>query len=155
MLQSVCTDVEIEPQLQKVENAESYHRTAIVSDEARLDVRARGFWRQKQILNKHEQEKKRNYNRRVIEEEHGTFTPLILTTTGVMGHECSQFHKALAEKISNKKGEKYEDVIRYIRLRLSFLVVRATLLCLRGSRASHSKYEVSEDYGLRLSELGV
>ena len=35
-----------------------------------------------------------NYIRRIMEVEHGTFTPLIFTTTGVMGHECSIFHKA-------------------------------------------------------------
>ena len=64
------------------------------------------------ILRTHEQNKKREYNQRVIEIEHGTFTPLIFTTSGAMGHECSKFHKTLAEKMSKKTGEKYEDIMR-------------------------------------------
>ena len=40
------------------------------------------------VLKKHEQEKKRNYNRRVMEIEHGTFTPLVFSVSGGMGKEC-------------------------------------------------------------------
>ena len=66
------------------------------------------------ILKKHEDEKKRSYNRRVREVEHGSFTPLVFTTTGVMSHECTKFHKALAEKLSEKKGERYDVIMRYL-----------------------------------------
>ena len=38
--------------------------------------------RPKAVPRKHEQEKKRQYNRRVMEVEHGSFTPLVFTTTG-------------------------------------------------------------------------
>ena len=87
----------------------------------------------KAVLRKHEAEKKRQCNRRVMEVEHGSFTPLIFTTTGVMSHECSIFHKSLAEKISAKRGERYEEVMRFLRVKFSFLALKATLLCLRGS----------------------
>ena len=178
MLKSVVQDVESEPQLQPVVNKENYHRTAITNEEARLDIRARGFWRHgqnayfdvritnadcssqqntsiKSVLRKHELEKKRNYNRRVMEVEHGSFTPLIFTTTGVMGHECSKFHKSLAEKISVKQNEKYEDIIRYLRVKFSYLALKATLLCLRGSRSYNIAVETSDDFGLALNELGL
>ena len=69
-----------------------------------------------------------------MEIEHGTFTPIVFTVKGVMGQECQLFRKALAEKLSIKKGERYEDVTRLIRLKLSFLVLRSSLICLRGSR---------------------
>ena len=156
----------------------NYHRTAITNDDARLDVRARGFWRQGQnaffdvrvtnidrisqrdtqlstVMKNHEQEKKRNYNRRVMEIEHGTFTPLIFTTSGVMGYECAKFHKTLAAKLSEKKGEKYEDIVRYLRVKLSFLALKSTLLCLRGSRTSIKNNDVSEDFAFSLDELGM
>ena len=178
LLKSVVNDVESEPPLQPVVNKESYGRSANTSDEARLDVRARGFWRQGQnaffdvrvtnadcasqkntklqsVLRKHELEKKRSYNRRVMEVEHGSFTPLIFTTTGVMGYECSIYHKALAEKISAKKGEKYADVMRYLRVKFSYLALRATLLCLRGSRSIKTAIDVTDDFGLALSDLGL
>ena len=42
MLQTVCNDVEVEPQLQPVTSG-NYQRSANTSDEARPDIRARGF----------------------------------------------------------------------------------------------------------------
>ena len=45
LLKSVVNDVECEPMLQPVTNRAGYKKTAILDDEARLDIRARGFWR--------------------------------------------------------------------------------------------------------------
>ena len=44
---------------------------------------------------KHEQQRKRNYNRRIMNIEHGT--PLFFSVSGGMGKECSMFHKHIAE----------------------------------------------------------
>ena len=178
LLQVVCRDVETELQLQRVENKQGYCKSAILSDDARLDIRARGFWRDGQnsffdvrvtnadndsqqhmkveaVLRKHEMEKKRNYNRRVMEVEQGSFTPLVFTTSGVMSHECSKYHKVLAEKLSVKKNEKYEDIMRYLRVKVSFLALKATLLCLRGTRCNHRNVELGEDFEFTLNELGL
>ena len=178
LLKEVCNDVEREPQLQKVLNRANYKKTANLDDNARLDVRARGFWRDGQnaffdvrvtnvdseslkkkkletVLRGCEQEKKNKYNRRVMEVEHGTFTPLVFTTSGVMSHECTKYHKALAEKLSEKKGEKYEVIMRYLRVKTSFLALKGTLLCLRGSRSITSNEENGEDFGFHLDELGL
>ena len=128
LLNVVCRDVECEPPLHKIEENQkaTYKKSAIVKDDARLDIRARGFWRDGQnaffdvrvtnvdsesqrntkvatILKQHEDEKKRNYNKRVMEVEHGTLTPLVFTTTGVMGYECARYHKHLAKKLGEKK----------------------------------------------------
>ena len=90
----VCSDVETEPALQPV-TGERLQAGNAAGDEARLDVRARGFWRHGQnvffdvrvtkanaasqatqpirlVLAKHEREKKRQYNQRVMDIEHGT-----------------------------------------------------------------------------------
>ena len=178
LLQEVCRDVQRESPLQKVENKDTYSDSAIVDDDARLDIRARGFWRDGQnaffdvrvtnadcashrnqkieaVLRKNEQEKKREYNRRVMDVEHGTFTPLVFTTSGVMGHECSKYHKALAEKLSEKKCEKYEVIMRYLRVKVSFLALKGTLLCLRGSRSTNKNVETGEDFRFTLDELGL
>ena len=110
----------------------------------------------KAVLRDAEMGKKRNYNRRVMEVEHGSFTPLVFTSTGVMSHECTIFHKALAEKFSEKRGERYEEVMRYLRVKLSFLALKSTLLCLRGSRSSSKTViNVNCDFGLALNELGL
>ena len=178
LLRSVVHDVEREPSLQPVLNREGYQETAILDDDARLDIRARGFWRDgqnaffdvritnvdsasqrnsslKSVLRKHETEKKRHYNKRVMEVEHGTFTPLIFSTSGVMAHECSIFHKSLAEKLAEKKNERYEEVVRYLRVKFSFLALKSTLLCLRGSRTVKRVQDVVSDFGLALNDLGM
>ena len=91
-----------------------------------------------------------------MEIEQGTFTPLVLTVKGVMAPEASRFHKTLANKIATKTGERYDDVTRLIRVKLSFLVLRASLLCLRGSRTlSNFSGETCEDFALTLSEIGL
>ena len=69
-----------------------------------------------QIYKQHEIEKKRQYSSRVMEIEHGTFTPLVFTTTGGMADECRRYHCRLAELISTKKGEPYAATISWIRI---------------------------------------
>ena len=135
LIKTVCSDVEIEPKLQPVND-----------DELRLDVRARGFWRPAQsaffdirvtnpnaksqtdipiekVYKKHEEEKKRKYNDRVLNNEHGSFTPLVFSINGGMGQESVVFHKHLAEKIATKTGQRYERVMAWIRCKLSFVIM--------------------------------
>ena len=90
-----------------------------------------------------------------MEVEHGTFTPLIFSTSGVMAHECAIFHKSLAEKLAEKKNERYEEVVRYLRVKFSFLALKSTLLCLRGSRTVKRVQDVVSDFGLALNDLGM
>ena len=49
LLKEVCHDVRIEPTLQKLTREQFEQRAANTSDEARLDVAARGFWAAGQI----------------------------------------------------------------------------------------------------------
>ena len=170
--------MQIEPPLQSVGDLKFKYKSAITAGDARLDVRARGFWREGQnafldirttnadcasqqnktiesILHQHEATKKREYNQRVMEVEQGTLTPIVITVKGVMGSEATRFHKVLAAKIAAKTDERYEDVTRLMRTKLSFLVQRAALLCLRGSRTmfSSSAAESCNDFAYSLNEL--
>ena len=79
--------------------------------------------------------RRRGSMRKVMEIEHGTFTPLVFTTTGGMADECVVYHSRLAELIANKKGESYSSAISWIRAKVSFAIVRSAILCLRGSRS--------------------
>ena len=87
-----------------------------------------------QIYRIHDNEKKRLYSERVLDIEHGTFTPLVFTTTGGMGKECLKYHSRLAQLIAIKKGEQYAKTISWIRTRTSFALLRSALVCLRDSR---------------------
>ena len=77
----------------------------------------------KQIFQLHENEKKRQYSRRVLEVEQGTFTPLVFTSTGGMADECKRFHSRLAELLALKKGDDYATTISWIRAKVSFAIL--------------------------------
>ena len=67
--------------------------------------------------------------------EHGSFTPLVFTTTGGMGKECIRYHSQLAELIAAKKGEHYSQTISWIHARTSFALLRSVgTSALRGLR---------------------
>ena len=108
MLSEVCQDIEIDPQLQPLTGENMSLQSANTEDSAHLDVKARGFSRQgqyaffdirvahlnaksnralltDQILCCAESKKKRSYNQRVTEIEHGTFMPLIFGINGAIG----------------------------------------------------------------------
>ena len=44
LLSGVCRDMQVEPTLLPLTEEWMEHRTAIETNEARLDIRARGFW---------------------------------------------------------------------------------------------------------------
>ena len=87
----------------------------------------------KQIFQLHENEKKRQYSRRVLEVELGSFTSLVFTSTGGMADECKRFHSHLAELLALKKGDDYPTTISWIRAKVSFAILRSALLCFRGT----------------------
>lgn len=165
MLRLVCKDVQVEPVLQDI-SGEELSRGTNKAQDARLDIHARGFWEHQrsaffdvrvchpnadsyrnlepqQIYKLHENEKKNQYASRVLDIEHGTFTPLVFTTSGGMGKECQLYHSRLAELIAIKKGEQYAKTISWIRARISFALLRSSLICLRGSRQTkrHASYD--------------
>ena len=150
LLSTVCSDVETEPVLLDI-SGEHLRRGSNKAQDARLDIHARGFWEQRrsvffnvrvcqpnaesykdlepqQIYRTHGNEKKRLYSRRVLDIEHGTFTPLVFTTTGGMGNECLRYHSRLAELITIKKGEQYAKTVSWIRSRISFALLRSALV---------------------------
>ena len=95
----------------------------------------------RQVYRIHEQQKKRVYNERVMQIEKASFTPIVMSTFGGMGDDANKFHKRLALLIAEKKNERYEDVLSYMRTRLRFCVLRSTLLSIRGIRGKMKKTE--------------
>ena len=127
-LKEVCKDVRIEPELLPIGNVEL--GGANTAEKARLDVSAVGIWspmertfvdvrvmhpntpsyrnkKVEQVYNQQEQGKKRIYNQRVLLVEKASFTPLVFSTYGGMGPECTRYLKQLAELIPHKTNEDY------------------------------------------------
>ena len=82
----------------------------------------------------HESQKKIKYNQRILQVERATFTPVVFSTTGGMGPEAKHLVKKLAERTSAKSGQSYADVMKFLRTRMRFDLLRTTIIALRGAR---------------------
>ena len=80
--------------------------------------------------------KKNEYEVRVREIEHSSFTPLVLSATGGLAHEATIFYKRLASCLANKWDQSYNSTISWLRCRLTFSLLRSAVQCLRGARSS-------------------
>ena len=156
----VCHNVAVEPHLQPLSGETMVNASSIKQNGARLDVAADGFWGSRferaffdvRVFNpyapsnqhsslqacyrNHENAKKRAYDQRIREVEHGTFTPLVFSCTGGMGRAAVTTYKRLAALIAAKKDESYSATMGWIRCRLSFSFLRTAVMCLRGARSS-------------------
>ena len=161
-LSEVCHDVCIEPDLQEVTTEELAGRSAIITDGARLDIAASGFWGGRfertfvdvRVFNpyapsnrnttidkcyrKHEMEKKRAYAQRVREIEHSSFTPLVLSASGGFASEATNFYKRLASRLADKWDQPYSLTMNWLRCTISFALLRSAVQCIRGTRSSRS-----------------
>ena len=79
--------------------------------------------------------KKRKYEQRIINVENSSFSPLVFATTGGAGPSASKIITRLAAKLSDKTSEPYADVVSFIRTKVSFALLRSSILCIRGCRS--------------------
>ena len=145
LMTEVCHNVAVEPHLQPLSGETMVNASSIKQNGARLDVAADGFWGSRferaffdvRVFNpyapsnqhsslqacyrNHENAKKRAYDQRIREVEHGTFTPLVFSCTGGMGRAAVTTYKRLAALIAAKKDEPYSATMGWIRCRL-FLI---------------------------------
>ena len=86
-----------------------------------------------------EGKKKRKYMERILNEEYGTFTPLVFSSSGGMSKETKRFFQRLAELISIKTNVSLPETSAWLKRKLSFSLVRSSVICLRGSRSHRYK----------------
>ncbi len=106
---------------------------------------------------KHENAKKRAYEQRVREIEHGSFTPLVLSATGGMGNAATICYKRLASLIASKRDQPYSSTMAWVRCILSFSLLRSAIQCIRGSRSAggHAAKQQLPPVDLVMSEAGL
>lgn len=160
LLSEVSPDVCSEPVLQPLTGEHFRRRTTNTDDHARLDIRARGFWGGRfevaffdvrifnptapsnrsrplpSVYRSQERQKINLYEERVREVERGSFTPLVFSTTGGVSKLTSVFLRTLASKLAEKRDVPYSTLICWLRTVLNFSLLRAAVMCLRGSRSS-------------------
>ena len=122
-------------------------RTANKEDGVHLDALAESFWgrdRQRaffvRVFNPftsnhrcNEQENRRVYEEQITEIEHGSFSPLVFTTSGGMGTTPTVVYKRLASLIAEKHDTSYHRTVHWLGCRLNFSLLRSAIMCLQGS----------------------
>ena len=161
-MKKVSHDVEVEPHLQPLDN-ETFTNSTCTEVEARLDISAKGIWgsriersfydvkifnpyaptnRIKDTKNSyllHENLKRLKYQDRILDIEDGSFSPLIFATTGGASPITHKVIRRIASLIAQKSNERYPEVINFIRTRVSFSLLKSTILCIRGCRGQKSR----------------
>ena len=155
LLNEVSADVSIEPHLVQVTEDETTSTNG--EDAATLHIVARDFWRPsrraffdirvfnanaqsnisrniEETFSHHEREKARQYSDRIVNVEHGSFTPLIFSTHGDYSQLTSRFIYQLAKLISQKRNICFSESKSWPNSKLSNLVARLTILYIRGWR---------------------
>jgi hypothetical protein len=156
-MRHVLTDVQTEPPLTPLSGETLNPSSAILNDDARLDIRARSFWTSQRnaffdvrifyphaqsysskslssLYDQFEHLKKSNYNDRVVNVEHGSFTPLVFSALGGMGKEAKETIRKLASLLAEKSKEDYSHVVGLLRARIAFSLARSAGVLLRGTR---------------------
>ena len=162
LLSEVCSNVAVEPRLAPLSGEVFERRSTNTSEDARLDVRACGFWTrqedaffdvrvfhpnaasykavdQDELFLLHERKKQLEYEERITNVDHGSFCPLVFSTTGAVGPLCARFLKRLAALLCTNDPTSYSSTMAWIRTRVSFALLRHAVMCIRGSRSSHGK----------------
>ena len=90
----------------------------------------------KACYRRYDREKRREYERQILEVEHGTFTPLVLSTSGGWGPSATVAFRRLAGLIASKQGQFYSMTLQFIRCKILFSLINSTSMCLRGPRSA-------------------
>ena len=173
------TTVETEPKLQPLTGEVFDLHSANKKSEARSDIKCLGFWSElrqayfdvnvvspfekvihpAQLFKQSEAAKIREYRERILNVEHGDFTPLVFTCTGGIAPQSHFVLKKLAERLSTKKNISESVVSGWLRCRISFALLRTTLLCVRATRRSkvcvENNIELADIHRIEVSNFAL
>ena len=176
LMTEVCHDVQVEPHLHALSGEVMHHHSAVLDDNARVDIRTSGFWMclhhrtffDVRVFNsfavsnwsttlaatfrRHEAEKRRAYEERIREVEHGSFIPLVFSSSGGMGKAATTTYKHLAQLLSEKWSFPYSVVMGWLHCSLGFSLLRSSIMCIRGSRSRSKRPGVPPAVDLAVAE---
>jgi hypothetical protein len=90
------------------------------------------------VLEAHEREKKKKYCEACLKQRRH-FSPFVASTDGLLGKESQTLLKKLSALLAEKWEKPYSETCGYVNAQMSIAMVRATHLCLRGSRIPTSQ----------------
>lgn len=131
LMKPITWNLTLEPTLQTLSGETFNSRSCCISEDARADIKADGFWdnrfqstyfdvrvfnpfsksyRNKSLTSlyrQHEQEKLRKYEERITHVEHGSFTPLVFTTSGGLSPITTTAFKRICRPVIRPKVERW------------------------------------------------
>ena len=179
LMSEVCHDVQVEPHLQPLSGGLLHYKSAVHKDDARVDIRAAGFWLfwgcrhhcsffdvrvfkafaesnrsscAAATFWRHEGDKRQAYEERVCEVEWGSFTPLVFSSSGGMGKAATVTYQRLASFLSDKWNSPYSVIMGWLCCSLGFSLLRSSLMCLHGSQSRAGSPSVPAAVDLAVAE---
>lgn len=98
----------------------------------------------KKCFKRNEEERKKKYNKRVLQVENGSFMPLVISTNGGKVKECQIFYKRLSEMVAEKRNISISTAANFIGSKISFSFLKSALLCLRESRLIKKDHQIND-----------
>ena len=159
VMTEACNSVAIEPALSPVDGRVFQHHSTTTDPNARVDIVAGGMWGGRfdrayfdvcvfnafaqsnaarpltATYEYHEKRKRAKYAERIREVEHGSFVPLVFSSSGGCGAITLKSVKRLAFLLATKRHCLYSDAINWLRRRITFSLLRASSQGLRGARS--------------------
>ena len=101
------------------------------------------------VLSSAECDKKKKYSQ-ACEDQRAAFTPLRVSVDGMMGHEATALLQRNADLLSANWEMDYGLVMGWIRIGLSFAILCAALLCIRGCRTKWCSLGLVDEVSIAL-----
>ena len=92
--------------------------------------------------------KKKHKYLQACQDRRATFTLLCVSVDGMLGSEAAFLVKRMSDFLAAKWERPYSVVSGWIRARLSFAILRAVLLCVRGSHTKWRRLGIIDDASL-------
>ena len=151
-------------------------------DGALSDVRVRAFWRNQQsaffefrvfnscaksyssmtpaeLYERFESTRSAEYEERINKVDCGSFTPMVMSSSGGMGPRMTMALKHLAKRQAERTNQLFSVTFALLRCRFVFCLLRSALVCLRGSRSirrpKHSPASLEAPADLAASEINL
>jgi hypothetical protein len=90
------------------------------------------------VLKKQETEKRKKYLQPCLDQRR-SFVPFVVSTDGLLGYEAKFLLKQISLRLTAKWEQPYSVVRGFVNARINLAILRATNLCIRGSRVPASK----------------
>ena len=104
------------------------------------------------VYRRHKLDKIHQYDQCLREVEYLSFTPLIFSSSRGMGKVATTFYKRIASMLAEKKHFPPSMSIGLIRCRISYALLRSSIMCIREARSLLSRPVLDSPFDLQAAD---